>query len=259
MSIEGFLTNIFTALGVEILKNYWIKFRQKFVGDKFRVPRKTVQFIPKITGGYVSRWGNGEVRGELAMQVNSKWNATNLTDEEIRILRAYLVKPRTKAMVLTQAPERDMFGRFPILPRDTVEVSVMLWIQPPIRKEGESFKGKIVFIDQFDNKHRVQVTFESRNREGELILSVGLNLRCQNGLNNKYLPKEIRKKLKKKGELLSHNLNIDVQDAKWVIKDLEKPRLVYTAKIEDRKLNLYKRFIPPPRQRPASVIWREQR
>ena len=242
-----------------LIRGFLAKFWQKLIENKFRIPRKTVQFIPKITGGYEGRWNNGEVDGEPAMQVNSKWNATNLTDENVWILRAYLLKPRTEAMVLTQDPEGDMFDRFPILPRCPTEVIIHLWIQPPICKEGESFKGKIVFIDQFDNKHKVQVTFESRNREGELILSVGLNLRCQNGLNNKYLPKEIRKELKRKGELLSHNLNIDVQDAKWVIKDLEKPRLVYTAKIEDKKLNLYKRFIPPPRQRPVPVIWREQR
>ena len=207
------------------------------------VPRKTVKFIPDMTYGYEGRWNNGKVDGEPAMQVRSKWHATNVTDENVWILRAYLVKSRTEAMVLTQDSEGDMFDKFPILPRGTSEVIVHLWIQPPIRKEGENFKGKIVFIDQFNNKHKVKVTFVSRSQEGKLILSVRSSLRYQNELNSKLLPKAIRKKLKRKGELLSHNLNISVQDAKWEIKDPEKSRLIYTAKIEDNKLNLYKCFI----------------
>ena len=214
--------------------------------DKFSIPRKTVQFISKMTGGYEGHWGKGEVRGEPAMHVHSEWYATNVTDENVWILRAYLVKPRT---------ESDMFGKFPILPGCPSEVSVDFWIQPPIRKEGESFKGQIVFIDQFNNKHKVKATFESHSQEGELILSIRPNLRYQNELNSKLLPKAIRKKLKRKGESLSYNLNISVQDTKWEIKDPEKSHLIYTAKIEDNKLNLYKRFIPPSRQRPVGVSY----
>ena len=220
------------------------------------VPRKTVKFISKMTYGYEGDWDKGEVRGEPAMHVHSKWYATNVTDESVWILRAYLVKPRTEeAMVLTQSPESNMFGKFPILPGGPSEVSVNFWIQPPIRKEGESFKGQIVFIDQFNNKHKVKATFESHSQEGELILSIRPNLRYQNELNSKLLPKAIRKKLKRKGESLSYNLDISVQDTKWEIKDPEKSRLIYTAKIEDRKLNLYKRFIPPPRQKPVRVSY----
>lgn len=89
----------------------------------------------------------------------------------------------------------------------------------------------------------------SRIAKRELILSIRPNLRYQNELNSELLPKAIRKKLKRKGESLSYNLNISVQDTKWEIKDPEKSRLIYTAKIEDKKLNLYKHFIPPPRQR----------
>ena len=221
------------------------------------VPPKTVVFIQDETYEIHQHWHKAELRGEPAMSIHSKWYVTNLTDELIWILKAYLEKPRTEAMmVLTKDPEGDLFDEFPILPRNKSEVIVDLCIQPPICKQGESLKGKIVFIDHFGKKHKVKVTFKSRTQEGELILSIRSSVRYQDELNSKVLPKSIRKKLQRKGVSLSDNLSISVQDTKWEIKDPEKPRLVYTAKIEDRKLNLSKCFIPPPRQvRAAPTTW----
>ena len=220
------------------------------------VPRKTIVFVPYTTYGQNNRWNNGEFDGEPAMQVRGEWHATNLTDEPIRILESYLVKPRTKVMVFTRDPEKNILSNARISPGATTRINVMLWVQPPICKEGESFKGQIIFIDKFNNKHKVKATFDSCSQEGELILSIKLSLKCQDELNSKVLPKSIRKKLQRKGVSLSDNLSISVQDTKWEIKDPEKPRLVYTAKIEDGKLNLYKCFIPPPRQvRAAPTTW----
>ena len=132
------------------------------------VPRKTVKFIPDMTYGYASRWSKREVRGEPAMHVVSRWYTTNVTDRTVLILRVYLVKPRTEArVILSRAPRSDnRFGKFPMLPGTPTEVTVDFWIQPPIRKEGESFKGKIAFIDQFNNKHKIKATFESHSQEG---------------------------------------------------------------------------------------------
>lgn len=151
-----------------LIKGFLRKLWQQLVGNKFRIPRKTVQFISKITHGYEGHWSKGEVRGEPAMHVVSKWHATNVTDRTVYILRAYLVKPRTEArLIRSQTPRSDTrCGKFPMLPGVPTEVTVDFWIQPPIRKEGESFKGKIVFIDTVNNKHKVKTTFESHSQEG---------------------------------------------------------------------------------------------
>ena len=172
------------------------------------VPRKTIVFMPNTTYEIHEHWHKAELRGEPAMSIHSKWYVTNLTDELIWILKAYLEKPKTEAMmVLTKDPESDLFDEFPILPRNKSEVSVDFCIQPPpICKQGESFKGKIVFIDHFGKKHKVKVTFKSRTQEGELILSIRSSVRYQDELNSKVLPKSIRKKLQRKGVSLSDNL-----------------------------------------------------
>ena len=123
--------------------------------------RETIEFVPNTTHGYEAYWRNGKSHGKPAMSIHSEWYGTNLTDGSVRILRAYLVKPKVEAdMICTQRPYSDEFSNeFPILPGDTSRLCVDFWIQPPIRKEGETFKGKIVFIDQFNNKHRIKVTF----------------------------------------------------------------------------------------------------
>ena len=218
------------------------------------VPPKTVKFVSNVNYGNESSWNDAKVNGQSAMQVRSKLSATNITDEGVLILGAYLVKPRTKGTrvdVSTRAHDSNMFGEFPILPRCKTEISVHYWICPPIRKEGESFKGKFVFVDQFDNKHKVWVTFEARSRVGELVIATRLRLKFQDDLNSKILPRAIRKKLSKKGESLSHKLIISVKGDGWEVKDPEKPDWIYTARIEDKKLYLYKRYIPPPRQVPT--------
>ena len=220
---------------------------KSFLANLWRslAPRKTIKLIPRTTYKDNYRWSNAEVGGEPAMQVHGEWHVTNLIDESVRILDAYLVKPKTPAILLAHSPKGNTIADSRITPGNTIKISVLLWIKPLIGKAGESFKGTLIFIDQFGNKHKVKATFESRNPEGELILSIKLSLKCQDELNHKCLPKAIRKKLKRKGVSLSDNLTLSVQDTKWVIKDPEKPRLVYTAKIEDKRLNLYKRFIPP--------------
>ena len=136
-------------------EGFWAKLWQKLVGHN---PRETIRLILDTTRG--SDWSKGTIRGEPAMYLHSGWYATNVTDEEVWILRAYLVRPRTESDILfVQHPELDEFGKYPILPKSTAKVSVDFWIQPPIRKEGASFKGKIVFIDQFNNKLIFSIKF----------------------------------------------------------------------------------------------------
>lgn len=131
------------------------------------INRKAIVFIPYTNhSGFNNYWNNGESNGKPAMQVRGEWYATNRTDESMQILRAYLVKPRTEAWPRTRnSYNEDLLGDYPISPGDVTRVKVTLCIQPPICKEGESFIGKMVFIDQFNKKHKVKATFEFRDQE----------------------------------------------------------------------------------------------
>ena len=130
------------------------------------VPRRTFQFIPYTTRwGFENFWTYEMFDDEYVMQIQGEWHVTNLTDESIRILRAYLVKPSVEGWVCTYDRNADAFGAYSISPGRVTRVKVTLKIHPHFCEEGRDYKGKIVFIDQFNNKHKIKATFEFRSKE----------------------------------------------------------------------------------------------
>lgn len=105
----------------------------------------------------------GSTGNEPTMQVVSSWHVTNITNNQLFILGARIVKPRTDGHVFVEHPETRIFGSYPILPGDTSEVSADFWIQPPVKEKGQPFKARIVLIDQYGNEHKTSnVVFEYR-------------------------------------------------------------------------------------------------
>ena len=209
------------------------------------LPSKTLTFVPNVRSRG-SHWGGGETRGERAMYASSEWYVTNVSNGPMQILRAYLVKPRTEAsMLMTQHPEEEVFGDYPILPGSMSQVHVSFFIVPPFRREGETFGGKIIFVDQLNKKHKVKVRFGSYSEDGELVLSIKPTARWRNQLDRNHLQNAIRKKLNRKKVFLSQNLTISTSKTftEWEIRNPNTPDLVYIAKFRDKELHLYKRFI----------------
>jgi hypothetical protein len=83
---------------------------------------------------------------------------TNNTATHIFILRAELIFRhglRKKVLNQMQLMEKGTAGAMG-------EVRLLFWIVPPIRKENEDFKARIVMIDNFNRRHKVgKVTFKS--------------------------------------------------------------------------------------------------
>lgn len=91
-----------------------------------------------------------------AMQVATYWNITNPTDKPIRILKTFVVRPRTDGMVSVKDSNSNYFGSYAVPPGGTTELHAYFWINPPIRKEGKTISLDIVFIDQFGQKRKVK-------------------------------------------------------------------------------------------------------
>lgn len=122
------------------------------------IPRKKITFILNTEGRAHLHWDCIESGGEPAMFIQSLWYVKNLSNENIWILRAYLEKPRIDGGIWFPEYSED---NILISPSDyPIKVSVNFCIQPPTCKEDEIFKGKIVFIDHFNKKHKVKVTLK---------------------------------------------------------------------------------------------------
>lgn len=118
-----------------------------------KVPRETVRLIPRHHHNW---WHLGSTKGKPAMQVVCDWYITNISDVDVLICGVSLRKPKTIGNIYLRHQHQDIYGSYSISPGCTTEARADFWIQPPIRKEGESLVVDIDFVDQFGNSHRVR-------------------------------------------------------------------------------------------------------
>lgn len=156
--IAGFIVicgGIFVGLkwGRATLRRIWLWLTRR----SSKLSRETIRIIPKRGGQW---WHMGSSGGQPAMQIVSRWYVTNITNEPVLLLRTSIFPFKMDGTVIVRHPEREIYGRYPILPRETSEASADFWVQPPTLEEGQVLKATIILIDQFGNEHRVKdVTF----------------------------------------------------------------------------------------------------
>ena len=89
------------------------------------------------------------------MHLRGAWHVTNLIDDPLLLLKAYLTRPRADALwFCVSLPDVRYGHRYPILPKQTGTVSVNFVLQPLPCKGIEDFKARVVLVDQFGKKHK---------------------------------------------------------------------------------------------------------
>ena len=126
-----------------------------------RIPRKTLSIWPMRRYPLMSdqRWRTASVGNQPVMQIVSEWQVTNLAKTAIHIHRARIMQPRkarTDGEVSMIDPHTNLADDVMLAPRSSAEVLTQFFVQPPVCQEGEDFKAKIVFTDQFGNKHKTK-------------------------------------------------------------------------------------------------------
>ena len=100
------------------------------------------------------------------MQIASYWYVTNRTDQTIRILNAYINKPRVFGIVMLKEAYTNYFGSYPIHPNSTTELHADFCIVPPIMKSGKDLTVDIVFVDHNGQKRTLRnIIFKSDYRK----------------------------------------------------------------------------------------------
>ena len=134
---------------------HWLK------RPRLRIPRATLSIFPIRRYPLMSdqRWHTALVGDQPAMQIISEWRVTNIAKEAIHIHRAHIVRPRkarTDGEVFVIDPQTNCAGDWMLAPRSTAQAMTQFFVQPPVCQEGEDFKAKIVFADQFGNEHKTK-------------------------------------------------------------------------------------------------------
>lgn len=123
------------------------------------VPRSTLVLVPSYsrqgTWWHMGRTGGDEKRP--AMQVVGHLTATNISSYNVLVTGAKLRKPAMTGHAMVRDPASNMYDSRHMIEKDCVQdVSYDFWIDPPVRKLGETFIGDIAIIDQFGNEHWVR-------------------------------------------------------------------------------------------------------
>lgn len=132
---------------------FFKRIRQGLSSRQQHIPKETLKLVLQPRGTW---WHMGKSKGEPAMQIACHMYATNIIDKDIIVTGVNLRKPKSDGIVFVKHPSHDIYGSYPILQGFTTELSLDFWLQPPVKKEGEMFKGDIAVLDQFGNKHWVK-------------------------------------------------------------------------------------------------------
>jgi hypothetical protein len=168
LAVLGAIATVVTIIG-GIYKSwqigvmgFWEKLKARVARAYWRVPKTTLIVLPD----HETRlwWHMGGVSGKPAMQIVGDFYFTNITSEPILVTKTFILAytwkcgfipfpKRVEGHVFVQHAERDVSGPYHILPRHTSKGMANWWIQPPIKKEGQTLRARTCFIDHFGNEH----------------------------------------------------------------------------------------------------------
>jgi hypothetical protein len=135
----------------------------RFARSLWQGPKKSLIVLLQHERSY--RWRMGEINDKPAMQIIADFYLTNITHEDVFLLKTYFVpyhgngwfpsslSVEGNAFVKNHVVTGGAPGKHKIPPGFTCEGHADWWIQPPIRSDGETLTGRSCFVDQFDNEH----------------------------------------------------------------------------------------------------------
>jgi len=137
---------------------------ERFARSLWQGPKKSLMVCFQHERSY--RWRMGTINEKPAMQIIADFYLTNITHEDVFVLKTYFVPYHGNGWFPSSQPvEGNAFvknhvvaggspGKHHKIPLGfTCEGHADWWIQPPIRSEGRTLMGRSCLIDQFDNEH----------------------------------------------------------------------------------------------------------
>jgi hypothetical protein len=120
------------------------------------IPTQTLRLVPRPDQSW---WQLESKDGKPAMQIVTRWQATNIATEPVLPFSGKLLVPKVtewvpQSMVLTKDPDQDIHSQCAIMPGEVRELSVDFCVQPPFGTVGKPISIQMSFLDQYENEHR---------------------------------------------------------------------------------------------------------
>ena len=104
-----------------------------------------------------SSWSATRFGNRAGTHLHGHWFVTNTSNRNLRLLKARLHKHGADfTNVFTQHPDRNVFGRYPILPHSLSEVLVDFTFFPPMGRGREPIVASLIFTDNYGGEHLLQ-------------------------------------------------------------------------------------------------------
>jgi hypothetical protein len=152
ITIGGGLIVAGVSFGFKSVRQFWLRHWASFRSKPF-VPRETFRVVQD---SHQSHWSLASSAGIPSMMVVFQGHVTNISGRANRVLRVEIPKPLTHATLLhlhnDYGARREQF----LNPFENTNISAVFFVQPVVARAGEKWTSTLIFIDQYNNRHKVK-------------------------------------------------------------------------------------------------------
>ena len=130
---------------------------KKFYGRGPTVPGETLRIVDLES----HTWEEGAGNGETVLTLSTEWRVTNVHSRGVYVEKVYLKKPYSRAKFVYFNGQEKM-NHLSSGSTYTIVANFLLKRSQCRLRRGKLVKTKIIFCDQFDNKHTRKVTCKEK-------------------------------------------------------------------------------------------------
>jgi hypothetical protein len=128
--------------------NLWALVRSKPI-----VPSESLRIVQSMNDSY---WSDAKRGDKPLMHVVFRGHATDISGHPNRILRAELPKPLTHSDMVLICDGHDCRRPQVVSPNESTDISTSFFVDAPTPTKGLPWRSSVVFIDQYNNRHKIK-------------------------------------------------------------------------------------------------------
>jgi hypothetical protein len=117
------------------------------------VPTETLRIVQDVNSCY---WGEARSGETVGISPVFDGHVTNISDRPVRILRVDIPRPLTHSQILLVSNNHDARRSQVLSPGECAEIRVSFFIAPPPVEKGNLWRSSLIFIDQYNNRHKIK-------------------------------------------------------------------------------------------------------
>ncbi len=145
------------ASGIIIALWKWGGRLWRWLVSKLLAAKKLDRPLRIVTRDHESHWSVATRGDEKGTMLHGRWDVTNISDYECMVLKARVEGYEAGySHVFTRAPDKNIFGSYPVLAGRMSEVTAEFLFFPGIDSGRDPIVADVSFTDNYADEHRVR-------------------------------------------------------------------------------------------------------